>query len=119
MVAAAVGVAVVAILLVRAGGKETPAQKLGAAPRTYETNDPIKRACALSDKILLRVWRGTEIGRSPQVTLVPQFPDFTGAFDLVNHSGPWDYLTTVPLVFYGPAVASSGQVTRPVNLVDG
>ena len=51
--------------------------------------------------------------------MVPQYPNYTGAFDLVNHSGPWDYLTHIPLVLYGPGVVPAvGDVDRPVDLVD-
>ncbi|HET7482959.1 MAG TPA: alkaline phosphatase family protein [Actinomycetota bacterium] len=97
---------------------DSVAGRLDVADRTYPTNDPVSRACDLPEVQLLRVWRGSVAGRSPDIVMVPQYPNYTGAFDLVNHSGPWDYLTTVPLVVYGSHVPATGAVDRPVDLVD-
>jgi Type I phosphodiesterase / nucleotide pyrophosphatase len=97
---------------------DSPAEKLEPAARTFDTNDPVERGCLLSEKILLRAWRGDYLPRAPDLTMVPQHPNFSGGFETVNHSGPWDYLTNVPLVFYGPRIESAGRLEEPASLVD-
>ena len=73
-----------------------------AQNRTYETNDPIERACALPKDEIVRIWRGLYPPRSVDLSMVAQPPNYIGTFDLNSHTGPWDYLQEVPLVFYGP-----------------
>ena len=82
--------------------------------------DPVARACALDKEILTRLWRGHHPVSSEDVTIVPREPNFIGTFDLVSHSGPWDYLQRIPLVFYGPGhIDASGQPVRAsANIVD-
>ncbi|HYP23386.1 MAG TPA: alkaline phosphatase family protein [Actinomycetota bacterium] len=87
--------------------------------RTFETDDPVERACALDKPLLARVWRGYHPKHSEDVTFVPLEPNYSGAFDVTSHSGPWDYLQNVPLVFYGPGViAPEGRVRGPATLAD-
>ncbi|MDQ3783920.1 MAG: alkaline phosphatase family protein [Actinomycetota bacterium] len=53
--------------------------------------------------------------------VVPREPNFFGAFVGQSHSGPWDYLQRVPLVFYGPGfIRSRGSLSleREVSLAD-
>jgi predicted AlkP superfamily pyrophosphatase or phosphodiesterase len=97
------------------GDAPTAAQGAG-----LETADPVERACALDDEILTRLWRGHDPIRSEDVTMVPHEPNFIGTFDLLSHSGPWDYLQEVPLVLYGPGhITASGEPeTRPANITD-
>lgn len=71
--------------------------------RTFATNDPIERACALPEDELVRIWRGLYPGRSVDLSMVAQPPNYIGTFELNSHTGPWDYLQEVPLVFYGPS----------------
>ena len=84
------------------------------------TRDPVARACALDKEILTRLWRGHHSMSSEDVTMVPREPNFIGTFDLVSHSGPWDYLQQIPLVFYGPGnIRASGRpVQASANIVD-
>ncbi|HEX2294206.1 MAG TPA: alkaline phosphatase family protein [Actinomycetota bacterium] len=87
--------------------------------RTFESNDPVERACALDRPLLARVWRGYHPRHSEDVTFVPLAPNYSGAFDVTSHSGPWDYLQNVPLVFYGPGViAPEGRLRGPATLAD-
>ncbi|HYO61198.1 MAG TPA: hypothetical protein VEU29_04815, partial [Actinomycetota bacterium] len=87
--------------------------------RTFESNDPIERACALDKPLLARVWRGFDPERSEDVTFVPLAPNYSGAFDVTSHSGPWDYLQNVPLVLYGPGVIEdAGRVKGAATLAD-
>jgi hypothetical protein len=74
-------------------------------------------ACALPHEQLVRIWRGTDPGRSGQVVFVPQEPNFVGTN--FPHSGPWNYLQHVPLFWYGPGIVPAfGKVDRPVTLAD-
>jgi arylsulfatase A-like enzyme len=74
-------------------------------------------ACAMPHQELLRVWRGTDPGRSGQIAFVPQEPNFVGSN--FPHSGPWDYLQDVPLLWFGPGVVPAlGRVDRPVTVAD-
>lgn len=94
----------------------------GSDPETAAPSEPwLRAACELSPEIVERVARGAVKGRSPEIHMVPRYPNFFGSFRIATHSGPWDYLQRVPLVFYGPGfVPESGDVTlgRPVTLAD-
>jgi arylsulfatase A-like enzyme len=76
-----------------------------------------KAACGLPHEQLLRIWRGVDPGRSGQIAVVPQAPNFLGSN--FPHSGPWAYLQDVPLFFYGPGIIPAlGAVDRPATLAD-
>ena len=99
--------------------EQTPAQALVAEERTFASNDWLERACALPEDELIRLWRGHHPTHSEDVTIVPLPPNYSGSFSVTSHSGPWDYLQRVPLVFYGPGQIKAGGVrTEPVSLVD-
>ncbi|HEU4355010.1 MAG TPA: alkaline phosphatase family protein [Actinomycetota bacterium] len=93
-------------------------------PTTSETPPPApapgalaEAACAMPHRYLVRVWRGTYPGRSGQILIVPQEPNFVGSN--FPHSGPWDYLQNVPLLWYGPGIIPAlGQVDRPATIAD-
>jgi hypothetical protein len=71
-------------------------------------------ACSLPHRYLERVRRGVVKGRSPDIIFVPREPDYFGAFSSMSHSGPWDYLQQVPIVFYGPGfIRSTGPISLP------
>ncbi|MDQ3951553.1 MAG: alkaline phosphatase family protein [Actinomycetota bacterium] len=122
----------VALVVVVAGGflaasamtggedKTAPdARRVAQQDRTFESNDPVERACALDRSLLARVWRGYHPKRSEDVTFVPLEPNYSGAFDVTSHSGPWDYLQNVPLVLYGPGVIEpQGRVRDTATLAD-
>jgi len=88
------------------------------SPRTTGTpSSPTASACALPEEQLLRVWRGSRIGPSGNLQIVPAEPNYMGAG--FSHAGPWDYVQEVPLFLYGPGyVAATGSVARPVTLAD-
>jgi predicted AlkP superfamily pyrophosphatase or phosphodiesterase len=78
------------------------------------------QACALPDEWLLRTQRGYFEPRSGQISIVPSYPAYMasggGGW---SHSGPWEYLQDIPLVFYGPGrVEPLGDVDRPVTMAD-
>lgn len=100
------------------GGAPTPATTDAGAPPTVAAPRAIEEAaCAMPHEYLVRVWRGTDPNRSGQIAIVPQEPNFVGTN--FPHSGPWDYLQDVPLLWYGPGVIPAvGEVDRPATLAD-
>jgi hypothetical protein len=77
----------------------------------------VKAACSLSPQELIRIDRGVMPGRSGQILIVANQPDFVGAN--YPHSGPWDYLQRIPLLFYGPGyIPAKGSVNTPVTMAD-
>ena len=94
-----------------------------ASPVSVETAPPPKddwfeSACALPPEQLVRIARGYQKGRSPDLTLVPRAPNFFGSFNANSHSGPWDYVQRVPIVFYGPGFIKAQGDIQPVHEVD-
>jgi type I phosphodiesterase/nucleotide pyrophosphatase len=74
--------------------------------------------CAVPRRLLLRTWRGDRRDRSGDIQLLPAEPDFVGHGGL-PHSGPWDYISNVPLFWYGPGyVPATGRIARGVTLAD-
>jgi Type I phosphodiesterase / nucleotide pyrophosphatase len=107
------------------GGRVTKPQAGATGPSSGEgasrgtATVSIDRGCALPKKILVRLWRGHDEVSSEDVTVVPRRPNYWGTFGYTSHTGPWDYVQTVPLVLYGPGhVAPAGIVTRPANITD-
>jgi hypothetical protein len=101
-------------------GEETDEGTRPAGRRTFASNDPMKRGCDLPIKYLERIWKGHDPVHSEDVTTVPLAPNSSGTFGVTSHSGPWEYLQNVPLVFYGPGfIKASGEpVEGPVETVD-
>src|SRR5687768_2135485 len=112
-------VALVGLVLWRRGLEGTdPASEL-AGRRTFSDDEPLERACDLADRVLLRIWRGHHPVHSEDITTVPHFPNYSGSFGVTSHSGPWDYVQTVPLVLYGPGqIVANGTVQEAVNITD-
>jgi hypothetical protein len=66
-----------------------------------------------------RVGRGYVPFRSPDILFIPHEPNYVGTAAAPVHSGPWDYLAEVPLVFYGPGhISSVGDVDEPATMAD-
>ena len=90
----------------------------------FEREEPLpdfaEQLCALPDEWLERIERGHYPGHSGDISILPRKPAYmaSGAGGW-SHSGPWDYLQEVPLIFYGPGVIDEGvEVDRPVSLAD-
>jgi hypothetical protein len=95
----------------------SPSDTPGVTPDVHSAPALEEAACAMPHQELLRVWRGTDPGRSGQIVFVPQEPNFVGSN--FPHSGPWDYLQDVPLLWFGPEVIPAlGRVDRPVTIAD-
>lgn len=78
------------------------------------------QACALPAEWLDRIERGYYAPRSGQISIVPRTPMYmaSGAGGW-SHSGPWDYLQRIPLVFYGPGIVPAGRsFDDPVTMAD-
>lgn len=56
--------------------------------------------------------------RSAEVLPIPTEPHYIGKPELPVHTGPWDYLAEVPLVFYGPGAVTGGGRDAAVTLAD-
>lgn len=88
---------------------------------TEAPSDWREAACSLPYEYVERIRRGYYRGRSPEVIFVPREPNFMGGFTSTTHSGPWDYVQRVPIVFYGPGyIKSQGeiQLDREVTVAD-
>jgi hypothetical protein len=69
--------------------------------------------------MIVRTRRGYVPVRSADIAPIPAEPHYIGKASLPVHTGPWDYLAEVPLVFYGPGVvAERGRLARPTTLAD-
>jgi hypothetical protein len=95
-----------------------------ASPATSQTSanavtrELVAAACEVPPLLLERTLRGYRPDRAGELQLVPQEPDFVGHGGL-PHSGPWDYISQVPLLWYGPGhVPPVGAVDRRVTLAD-
>jgi arylsulfatase A-like enzyme len=78
-----------------------------------------EQICGLPDEMLARIERGHLDGRSGDISILPKQPAYmaSGAGGW-SHSGPWEYLQHIPLIFYGPGIFDPQEVDRPVTLAD-
>lgn len=86
------------------------------SPSVSTSDDP--RPCAEIDRLARRVQLGNVRGASPDLLLIPSEPNYIGSAAAPVHSGPWDYLTEVPLVAYGQNLKPIGRVDRRATLAD-
>jgi Type I phosphodiesterase / nucleotide pyrophosphatase len=103
------------------GDGDERSEEAGPGNRANSTrNDLIERACSLDRELLLRIKRGHHEVHSEDVTAVPLVPNYPGSFNVTSHSGPWDYLQRVPLVFYGPTIIEGHgrPLTQEASIVD-
>jgi hypothetical protein len=92
-----------------------------ATPGPDETATPAgfleNLACGLPPRELSRVWQGYYPGRSGEIQLVTKEPNVIGNW--YPHSGPWEHLQRVPMLWYGPGhVPAVGKVRRPATMAD-
>lgn len=105
-------------------GAAIAAAALIAPPAASQTDDDALRgeferlACSVPPLLLERTLRGYRPDRAGEIQILPEEPDFVGHGGL-PHSGPWDYISQVPLVWYGPGhVPAVGEISRRVTLAD-
>lgn len=114
------GRAIILAVAVVLGGSAWIVASRGQSPHPQARLSFMDHACRLEREHLIRIWRGHDQNLSEELLFVPREPNYLGSFDLTSHSGPWDYLQEVPLVFYGPnRIAASGDpLSTPANIVD-
>ncbi|MGH2554208.1 MAG: alkaline phosphatase family protein [Actinomycetota bacterium] len=103
------------------GGRPSGVEPDDASPPRLSGRRWFRQACKLPPRYLTLIERGHHEGRSPELVVVPRKPNLFGSFEVTTHSGPWNYLQRVPLVFYGPPfVRSQGRpvAKREVTLAD-
>ena len=94
-----------------------------AAPggRAEATADWYKSSCRTSHRRANLIARGYFPGRSPDVTMTPIAPNLFGTRAGTTHSGPWQYLQQVPILWYGPGIVRNLGLTnaqREVTVAD-
>ncbi len=77
-------------------------------PKTEPVGAWFRRACQEPPAYIKLLERGYYPGRSPDIVMTANKPDYFGSFAVTSHSGPWRYVQRVPLVFYGPGYIRSG-----------
>ncbi len=83
----------------------------------------LEGACDLPRRWVRALYRGWEPGaaRAYDLAIVPHPPNYMGSLTDTSHSGPYDFLQEVPLIFYGPGfVPARGRISvaREVTLAD-
>lgn len=72
------------------------------------------KACALPLEYMRRIKRGYFPGRGPDIAMLNELPHNFGGLVSAVHTGPFNYLQEVPLVFYGPPyIPAQGDVALP------
>jgi hypothetical protein len=74
--------------------------------------------CDGLDAMVRRAKRGYYPYRSPDLVFIARVPNYVGSAAMPVHSGPWDYLTHVPLVAYGPGHIEPGFYQEPATMAD-
>ena len=94
-------------------------------PRADSEDIPPARAgkhdvsCDELDEFIARVRRGYVPGRSSDIALIAHEPNYIGTPEAAVHTGPYDFLAEVPLVFYGPRhVEPTGTVEGAATMAD-
>jgi hypothetical protein len=101
-----------ALMAACTGDEQTPDEDLR---RASEEPEP----CAEAAELVELTRRGHFPERSPDIALIPSAPNFIGAATNPPHTGPWPWLTNVPLVLYGPGfVREQGRISTPSAMAD-
>jgi len=95
-------------------------------PEDAPTQDEM--ADDLGTTVMMHLYRGHVPGRSGDLLVVPKPHHYLISewdlrtladeipFDKTTHAGPWDYLTKVPIVAYGPGVPRGATSDEPVDI---
>ncbi|MFP5297364.1 MAG: alkaline phosphatase family protein [Actinomycetota bacterium] len=122
-------VAIIAVLAaVIAGGALYALRPAEGVPEGAPTEDEM--ASEIGAPIMEHVKRGHVVGASGEIYLVPKPHNFLiGEWDLTtlgtdtptmstSHPNPWNYLTRVPIVFWGPGYVEAGVDESVVDIAD-
>lgn len=74
--------------------------------------------CKELNRLVERVRRGYYPFLSPDIQLIPREPNYIGSAAMPVHSGPWEYLTHVPFVAYGPGHLVAGDYAQEATMAD-
>jgi hypothetical protein len=85
-------------------------------PAVATSTSLVQMACSIPHEQLLRIWRGVDPGRSGDIQILPQAPNFVNGG--LSHAGPWPYTQDVPMFWYGPGWIRPGTYSRPVTEAD-
>jgi len=85
-------------------------------PAVATSGSLVQMACSIPHEQLLRIWRGVDPGRSGDIQILPQQPNFVNGG--LSHAGPWAYTQNVPMFLYGPGWIRPGTYPRPVTEAD-
>lgn len=120
---------IAAVALVAALGAVYVLQPPRGVPDGAPTEDQM--ADEIGAPVMQHIYNGHVPGRSGDIYLVPKpYSYMLGQWDLTTlgtntpnlsttHSNPWDYLTRVPIVLYGPPfIANDLTVETPVDISD-
>lgn len=76
-------------------------------------------SCEELNEFIERVRRGYVPLRSSDIALIGHEPNYIGTPTAAVHTGPYDFLAEVPLVFYGPGyIDASGSVPESPTMAD-
>ncbi|MBI4260682.1 MAG: alkaline phosphatase family protein [Actinobacteria bacterium] len=87
------------------------------AARPLASGPIAEQACRVDHEHLVRMWRGTRTGRSAELQVVPEEPNYMNGG--LSHNGPFDVYQRVPMFLLGPGHVEAGaRPTRPVTMAD-
>lgn len=120
------GVAVLAASCSSWTGGSTDSDAVSESPSVSPTGRVadgwLATSCAVPLPLLQITARGYFPGRGPDLTFIPRGGNPFGNFEgTTTHSGPWDFLQEIPLIFYGPGFirpTGSLRVDREVTITD-
>jgi Type I phosphodiesterase / nucleotide pyrophosphatase len=91
----------------------------GTARETTPSGTWKEAACDLPPEWVGHIARGTQTGggRDTDLIVVHRPPHYIGTSTDAGHSGPFEHLQDIPLVFYGPGhIRARGEVPEPATL---
>lgn len=113
---------VAVLVLASCTGTETP-ETPGTVDPSFPQGSPRAGrhdvSCAELNEFIERVRRGYVPVRSSDIALIGHEPNYIGTPTAAVHTGPYDFLAEVPLVFYGPGyIDASGSVPESPTMAD-
>jgi predicted AlkP superfamily pyrophosphatase or phosphodiesterase len=115
----AVAVAGIVLLLTACTNEESPRQAGSPPPGSSVRPGRHDVSCAELDLFIERTRRGYVPVRSSDIALIGHEPNYIGTPTAAVHTGPYDFLAEVPLIFYGPGVVEeTGTVPQAPTMAD-
>lgn len=97
---------------------QTPTPTPTRTDAGLKQNEDDRLPCRGLDRLVRRARRGYVPFRSPDIVFIAREPNFVGSASMPVHSGPWDYLSDVPLVAYGPGHIAPGTYEQRATMAD-